>query len=294
MAEENGLELAMKDATPSRTAKKVALNIVSLGSRRDMASILPPGIVDATARLLVASGAVNRIGVRFSRSPMAVWIYLGLDWMMPKQFEAFAHRKAFCEHRVREVIARGTGQVLVLGAGYDTLGWRLAPEYPDVMFFEIDHPATARLKSRGIAAMGVRDNLELIAQDLNERPLADLLRATDKWNSTISSVIVAEGLLMYLPATAVKALLMQCAEVCGAGSCLVFTYIGTRANGRPDAGPCTRWVLRLLKVIGEPLLWSIHPDKLLPFLEKCHWTTIHEEGSCPEKHGVEYLGVAVK
>lgn len=284
----------MKDAIPSRTAKKVALNIVSLGSRRGMASILPPGIVDATAKLLVASGAVNRSAVRFSRTQMAVWIYLCLDWMMPGQFEAFAHRKAFCERQVREAIARGAGQVLVLGAGYDTLGWRLAQEFPDVMFLEIDRPATARLKSRGIAEMGARDNLALIAESLEERPLGDLLCAIDKWDSSISSAIVAEGLLMYLPAKAVKALLMQCADTCGTGSCLVMTYIGTRANGKPDAGPHTRWVLRALEAIGEPLLWSIRSDELGPFLEKCHWTTIHEEGGYPEKHGVEYFGVAVK
>lgn len=66
--------------------------------------------------------------------------------MMPGQFVAFAHRKAFCERQVREGIGAGASQVLVLGAGYDTMGWRLAPEFSGVSFFEIDHPATARLK----------------------------------------------------------------------------------------------------------------------------------------------------
>ena len=54
--------------------------------------------------------------------------------MMPGQFEAFAHRKAFCEKRARKGIAAGATQVLVLGAGYDTLGWRLAPEFPEDKF----------------------------------------------------------------------------------------------------------------------------------------------------------------
>ncbi len=68
-------------------------------------------------------------------------------------------------------------QVLVLGAGYDTMGWRLAPEFAGVDFFEIDHPATARLKAKGIGAMGPRDNLHLIAEDLGERRLVDVLGA---------------------------------------------------------------------------------------------------------------------
>ena len=124
----------MRRGTPSRTARKVALNIVTLGSRRGMSEVLPPGIVEATANLLVASGVAGKETVRFARSKVAVCIYLAFDWMMPGQFESFAHRKAFFERQVRECIESGIKQVLVLGAGYDTLGWRLAPEYPDVIF----------------------------------------------------------------------------------------------------------------------------------------------------------------
>src|SRR5210317_2104986 len=65
----------------------------------------------------------------------------------------------------RNGIHVGAAQVLVLGAGYDTLGWRLAPEFPGVNFFEIDHPATALLKAKGIDEMGQRENLYLIAED---------------------------------------------------------------------------------------------------------------------------------
>ncbi len=83
-----------------------------------------------------------------------VSVYKAFDWMLPGQFEAFAHRKAFCERQVRDGIGAGATQILVLGAGYDTMGWRLAPEFFGVNFFEIDHPATACLKARGIKAMG--------------------------------------------------------------------------------------------------------------------------------------------
>jgi hypothetical protein len=34
--------------------------------------------------------------IRFTRSQMAVGIYLAFDWIMPGKFEAFANRKAFC------------------------------------------------------------------------------------------------------------------------------------------------------------------------------------------------------
>jgi hypothetical protein len=72
-------------------------------------------------------------------------VYEAFDWMLPGQFEAFADRKAFCERQVKDGIDGGATQILVLGAGYDTMGWRLAPEFSGVNFFEIDHPATDRL-----------------------------------------------------------------------------------------------------------------------------------------------------
>ena len=284
----------MQTERPSMTARKVALNIVTLGAKRGMEEVLPPGIVDATAELLVESGAVSRRAVRFSRLRIAVCIYLAFDWIMPGQFEAFAHRKAFFERQVREGIEAGASQVLVLGAGYDTLGWRLAQEFTGVSFFEIDHPVTGRLKEKGIEAMGHQANLHLIAEDLGERQLGDVLQANATWDSTALTVIVAEGLLMYLPPEAVRTLFEQCATVTGAGSRIAFTYVGTGAKGRPDAGPWTWLVLWILKVSGEPWLWSIQPKELGSFLLKNNWTSAPDQMEALDKCGVEHFGVAVK
>jgi len=49
----------MRKDKPSRTVHKVALSIVSLSAKTEMDRILPPGIVQATEELLVASGAVG-------------------------------------------------------------------------------------------------------------------------------------------------------------------------------------------------------------------------------------------
>ena len=45
----------MRKDKPSMTARKVALTIVALGEKQGMDSILPPGIVEATEKILVAS-----------------------------------------------------------------------------------------------------------------------------------------------------------------------------------------------------------------------------------------------
>ena len=102
----------MRNDKPSRTAPKVAFNIVTLGSKPGMEAILPAGIVDATRKLLVASGAAGERTVKWSQSQTSVAIYGTFDWMLPGQFEAFAHRKAFCERQVREGIDDGSRRAL--------------------------------------------------------------------------------------------------------------------------------------------------------------------------------------
>lgn len=284
----------MQKDKPSRTAYKVALNVVTLGAKPGMDRFLPPGIVQATEKLLVASGAVGSRSVRWARSKRMVYVYEAFDWMLPGQFEAFAHRKTFCERQAREGIGEDASQILVLGAGYDTMGWRMAPEFPGVNFFEIDHPATARFKARGIEAMRQRDNLFLIAEDLGERKLEDVLKANELWDRSARTVIVAEGLVMYLPPEAVRDLFYQCAVVAGVGSRIAFSYIPSGADGRPDAGRWTGLMLWLQKVVGEPWIWSIRPEELGPFLEKTGWTNAPALAGTTLKHGVEFYAAATK
>ncbi|MFC1501599.1 class I SAM-dependent methyltransferase [Elusimicrobiota bacterium] len=284
----------MQKDKPSRTARKVAINVITLGSVPEMKSILPRGIVEATAKLLVASGVVSAKVIGIARSKTAVRIYEVFDWMMPGQFLAFGHRKAFFERMVREAIAAGATQVLSLGAGYDTLGWRLAPEFPNVSFFEINHPATARLKAKGIQSMGERDNLHLISEDLAKRKLVDVLKAEQSWSTKAQTIILAEGLLMYLPPIAVKDLFKQCAEITGSGSRIAFTYIDTGADGRPDAGPWTKLTMWILKVSGEPWLWSVRPQELDRFLEETDWKNAPDLLGTNNKLGIEFLGIAKK
>ena len=284
----------MREDKLSRTAFKVALNVVTLGAKPGMETIFPPGTVKATEKLLLASGAANARTIRWSRSQWILSLYKSLDWMLPGQFEAFAQRKTFCERQVREDIGGGAAQVLVLGAGYDTLGWRLAPEFPSVKFFEIDHPATSRLKSKGIDAMGQRDNLHLIPADLGKQKLVDVLKSEELWDQSGQTVIVAEGLVMYLAPEAVRDLFLQCALIAGTGSRIAFTYIPTGADGRPDAGRWTGLMLWLQKTAGEPWLWSVRPEELGPFLEESGWTNDVMLAGSTRKHGVEFYAVATK
>lgn len=284
----------MNKGKPSRTAIKVATSLLTLGAKPEAARKLPDGLLTATEAILIASGVVGEKAVRWCKSRRMLAVYDAFDWMLPGQFDALGARKAFCERQVRAAIGKGATQVLVLGAGFDTLGWRLAPEFPHVNFFEIDHPATAAPKAKGIAAMGARDNLHLIAADLGQRRLVDMLAAHEHWNPTGPSVIVAEGLLMYLPPDAVANLFRQCADITGPQSPIAFTYIPAGTDGRLDAGRWTGLMLWLQKMTGEPWLWAIAPEKLGPFLAAAGWRIDPQAEDGTGKHGVEYFAAALK
>ena len=62
------------------TARKVALNIVTLGAKEGMDKVLPSAIVEVTAEMLVASGAVGANTIRWARSRRMVSVYKAFDW----------------------------------------------------------------------------------------------------------------------------------------------------------------------------------------------------------------------
>lgn len=161
-------------------------------------------------------------------------------------------------------------------------------------FFEIDHPATARRKAKGINAMGQRDNFYLIAEDLGKQKLVNVLNSNGSWNQHARTAIVAEGLVMYLPPEAVRGLFCQCAAIAGIGSRIAFTYIATGADGRPDAGRWTGLMLWLQRVMGEPWISSIRANELGVFMEETGWENTPVLAGTTLNHGVEFYAIATK
>jgi hypothetical protein len=93
----------MKQGRISQTALKVAIALVTLSVKDDWENRLPTGLVEASERLLMASGSPGygpRL-MRMSKQPWMTRVYQIQDLMMPGQFEGFGHRKIFCSSRWR-------------------------------------------------------------------------------------------------------------------------------------------------------------------------------------------------
>jgi methyltransferase (TIGR00027 family) len=274
----------LKKGRISQTALKVALGMITLSVKDDWAERLPPGLVEISERLLLASGSpgYGPALMRASKKQWMVRVYEIQDRLMPGQWEGFGHRKIFMQQQVETAIEQGARQVLVLGAGFDTLCLRLAPQHSDVHFFEVDHPTTSAAKAKGVAQVGQPENMIQIAADLGERTLSKVLSEDSRWDASQSSVLLAEGLFQYLANEEVRILLAEAAACSTPGSRIVFTH----------KIPDERKVLpMILRVVGEPIRSTVRSEDLPEYIKGTGWAKISEVDTDPA-HGIERYAVA--
>ena len=274
----------MKQGRISQTALKVALALITLSVKDDWARRLPSGLVEMSERLLLASGSPGygpRL-MRASKQPWMIRAYQIQDLMMPGQSEGFGHRKIFIQQLVEAAIEQGARQVLVIGAGFDTLCLRLAPQYDDVRFFEVDHPATSAAKARGVTLEGQPVNMIQIAANLGERGLAKVLSEDGRWQSSLPSVLVAEGLFQYLTDDEVRGLLTDAAACTSPGSRFGFTHVI----------PGQHWLVSVLtRLIAEPWKSAVRSEDLPAYVEGTGWK-VTSEVDTDVAHGAERYAVA--
>jgi methyltransferase (TIGR00027 family) len=274
----------VKQGRISQTALKVALGLITLNIKDDWAQRLPPGLVEMSERLLLAAGSPGYGPglMRASKRPWMIRVYQMQDRMVPGQWEGFGHRKIFVQQQVESAIKEGARQVLVLGAGFDTLCLRLAPQHGDVNFFEIDHPATSAAKAKGVAFEGQPENMTQIAADLGERTLSNVMSEDARWDTSKRTVLVAEGLLLYLSDEEVRGLMTEAAANTPPGSRIVFSH------KLPDE---LRLLHVMLRLVAEPFKSAVRSEDLPEYIQGTGWKIISDVDTDPA-HGIERYAVA--
>ena len=251
----------------SRTAERVLLAALVCAHEPRWAHLAPEGFVESTERLLLAGGGVRPRRLAALRRPRNRRVALAMErHTVPGQYLHLLLRKRFVEEEVEAAIAAGAEQLLVVGAGLDTLTLRLAPRHPGVRMVEIDHPATQAVRREALARIGQPDDLALLAGDLTRSTLGEILAGSAEWRRDARSFVVAEGLLMYLSEADVARFLDGVVSVAGAGTRLLFSYVRRRADGRFDFGRVTALATLLHRLGGEPFLWGVREGELEPLL----------------------------
>lgn len=240
----------MKSGHVSQTALKVGLIMIALNEKVEWKTRLPQNLAALTERLILAAGVFGygpRM-INLNKKPWSIRLYEYSETKTPGTFEGVGERKIFMDEQVLAAIEAGAKQVLVVGAGFDTLCLRLASQFPHVKFFEVDHPATSVAKAKGVMQEGQPENMTLLAADLNETPLSLLMKQAGRWDSSARSIIIAEGLFIYLKEEVVLQVFREIAACTGPGTWVAFSHAVSIKE--------YRYANVLLRLIGEPWLSS--------------------------------------
>ena len=257
-----------RDRAPSATAELIAQSAVFLSRDPRLGPVLPDGAADLSRRFL-AVGAPRKLMLirQLSRPGLRVVVRAVERAVLPGIQLHYAVRKRFIEDAVRGFLAGGGTQVVVLGAGLDTLASRLARRFPHVDFIEIDHPATQRRKRRAIDATPAR-NLRLHAADLGRTTVEVALGCVATFRPGTPTFFVLEGVTMYLSGATVATTLQSCADAGGAGTRIGWTFMEPDARGRIAFRRSRRGLVGAwLTTTGEPFTWGIAPARVPAFLE---------------------------
>jgi methyltransferase (TIGR00027 family) len=240
----------MKSGRVSQTALKVGFIMIALNEKVEWKTRLPQNLAKLTERLILAANVFGygRRMINLNKKPWSIRLYEYSEYKTPGTFKGIGKRKIFMDEQVLAAIEAGAKQVLIVGAGFDTLCLRLAPQFPHVEFFEVDHPATSAAKAKGVTQEGQPENMTLLAADLNETPLSVLMKQAGCWDTSAQSVVVAEGLFIYLKEEVVRQVFREISACTGPGTWVAFSHAVSIKEHRIANV--------MLQLIGEPWLSS--------------------------------------
>ena len=272
----------MKAQQASTTAKLIAAAMVMLHNDPRTRSLVAAEAAELSERCL---GGGDRWLAVSARHPASRAGWLALERMvLPGIVRHFALRKRWIERQCRAAIGDGATRIIVLGAGFDALGYRLGLENDRVDVIEIDHPATQAAKRAAVESLAPQP-LRFFACDLGHENLPAMLM-----NDPRKTVVIAEGLLMYLGETTVGRLFDQARSLSPAGVQFIFSHLVLWPSGRAGLRPCSRAINAWLAWRGEPFTWAIAPQRVPALLHRHGFTLIDSATPADLADGVTLQG----
>jgi methyltransferase (TIGR00027 family) len=177
-------------------------------------------------------------------------------------------RTRYAEDVLEAAISKGVRQYVLIGAGFDSFSLRRPASAANLQIFEIDFPATQRLKIERIDACGIAlpDGVHFIEADLSLESVAAAL-ARSSFDATRLTFFSWLGVTMYLTREANLATLRSIASCSPTGSELVFTYLDERLfQAQSDS---FRELEQRVAAMGEPFLSGFDPAGLAANLAAC-------------------------
>ena len=181
-------------------------------------------------------------------------------------------RHAFIDEHLLAALGEGAEQVVVLGAGYDSRAYRLAPELGERPVFEVDLPPLSRAKAALVAKrpdLFGHATVRRVEIDFRTQSLPDRLQ--DKgFVMGRPTFVVWEGVAPYLTPEAVDGTLAALRECCGPGSTLALD-LWDGVGGTGPLAPVRRFAAFSLAWIGEPIAFGLRSSDAPAFFADRGW-----------------------
>lgn len=206
-------------------------------------------------RLLTSNRWLAELGMRFA------------DSVAPGGPGEVLARTPFIDDCLKKRIADGIGQMVILGAGYDTRAFRFRHLLASVKVFEVDKPATqtAKVEKARKLAGTVSVHVIYVPVDFDKDNIEDQLIARG-YDPTVKTFFIWEGVTMYLTAEGVDQTLALVAKRSGAGSSIVFNYVHKAVvDGSDVSDAAARWRAALERR-GAPARFGIEKGQIEKFL----------------------------
>jgi methyltransferase (TIGR00027 family) len=163
-------------------------------------------------------------------------------------------RSRLAEARLIEGLKNGLGQLVILGAGLDTIAYRHAEKAAGIKIFEVDHPDTQVLKKAALerSEIPIPENLQFTAFDFNRQTLAEAMRLGGI-DPALPTLFTWLGVHMYLTDETVKATFSALGNF-ARGSELVMDFMPVESVKLADAVEDSIAELRkVVEQMGEPM-----------------------------------------
>ena len=122
---------------------------------------------------------------------------LTIPLQLPGMTRCLRERTKFFDCALLDAYARGTPQVVIVGAGYD--GRSLRYRHPGVTFFEVDHPATQADKRDRLSSVGAdAKDVRFVSVDFGQDSVTEQL-AIAGHDAETATHFMCEGVTSYVP-----------------------------------------------------------------------------------------------
>lgn len=218
--------------------------------------------------------------------PVERLFYYILQRRIPGALASALARTRFIDDMLERSIREGAGQIIILGAGFDSRNLRLA-SLQKLPVIEIDHPDTARrkLKILGTHMPSLPSNTRYLSIDFNRQSLEELLQQ-QKVDLSIPTTLIWEGVTNYLQRDAIDAVFALAGKM-AKGSSVIFTYIDRKVLEDPAAFFGAERLIRDLDEIEERWTFGFRPEELPSYLDHYGMTLKEDKGAA--EYRLQYL-----